>query len=390
MEPDTGGGRSRIRSRSIEELMGDNSRRRIGTSPMDVRPNDSSNQPLPPALADCLDTDPEVPNEGATRASFKGKRLHVTYACKVPKEGMYTSINNLYPLIRYSACNEKYQDGTWHSHVLLEFKVQPNLRNFRIFDYTDGETIVHPHWRRVSSNLHFERTVRYHKKEDPEPYQLNCDIKANDIEKRNKIQTSKSMRAITYDDELCELLFKKPAAVKLFWENRKPPEIELEDYELYLWQKEVKRVMEQPVNKRTVFWVVDKQGNTGKTFMADYMEKHFNAQVLQNGKKDDMAYTLEIDNTHVVLDIPMGVPAEQIQYVIMEGIKNGRVGSGKYESCVKRFKSPHLIIFSNQHPDYTKMAHDRWLIMDLDEHDIVFRTFEQVQRRNAEAVCQQN
>ena len=57
---------------------------------------------------------------------------------------------------------------------------------------------------------------------------------------------------------------------------------------------------------------------------------------------------------------------EQINYQVMESIKNGRVFSAKYESKMKVFDPPHVICFANFEPKREAMSADRWAIVDLE------------------------
>jgi len=54
-----------------------------------------------------------------------------------------------------------------------------------------------------------------------------------------------------------------------------------------------------------------------------------------------------------------------VSYTAIESVKDGLVFSGKYEGGTKIFKSPHVIVFSNWHPDVTQLTRDRWEIIQL-------------------------
>ena len=55
----------------------------------------------------------------------------------------------------------------------------------------------------------------------------------------------------------------------------------------------------------------------------------------------------------------------------MEAIKNGCFFSGKYESGMVRFNSPHILVFANEPPERTKLSQDRWCVFALrDESEV--------------------
>jgi len=52
-------------------------------------------------------------------------------------------------------------------------------------------------------------------------------------------------------------------------------------------------------------------------------------------------------------------------YGFTESLLDGSVFSPKYGSCVKTFDPPHVVIFSNDPPDYTKMSKDRYCVYEI-------------------------
>ncbi|KAK7505378.1 hypothetical protein BaRGS_00003540 [Batillaria attramentaria] len=51
---------------------------------------------------------------------------------------------------------------------------------------------------------------------------------------------------------------------------------------------------------------------------------------------------------------------DHINYEIIESIKNGVMFSSKYESQMKIFPPPHVVIFANFPPNLRKLSQDRW------------------------------
>lgn len=140
-----------------------------------------------------------------------------------------------------------------------------------------------------------------------------------------------------------------------------------EDVEWYDWQKKIIALHDEPAGDRKIVWVTDYVGNRGKSFLTRYMVVKFNI-ILADGKKADVFHQIakrleDVDNEDVfdmvILDIPRH-NQEFINYGLLEQLKNGCIMSGKFEGGVFVFPSPHVIVMSNELPDYTKFSQDRW------------------------------
>lgn len=123
---------------------------------------------------------------------------------------------------------------------------------------------------------------------------------------------------------------------------------------------------------RKILWCVDPKGGQGKSTLARYLFAHFGAQLLQSSGHNHMAYAFDVSSKLVVIDIPMS-GSEFIPYGFIENVRDGRVFSTKYNSCMK-MKPPGrdtiVCVFSNLMPDLTKFASDRWLLFtDFDQSD---------------------
>lgn len=136
------------------------------------------------------------------------------------------------------------------------------------------------------------------------------------------------------------------------------------DYPFRPWQEELNGILNLPPDDRTVIFVVDERGNSGKTWFAHfYAERHHRVQVLMPGKRADLAFMLD-DNIRVLfVDAPRSKQQEYIQYDFLEEVKNGYVFCPKYESCVKRLDKCHVVVLMNEHPDMLKLSSDRYKII---------------------------
>lgn len=147
------------------------------------------------------------------------------------------------------------------------------------------------------------------------------------------------------------------------------PERVLEDHSLNTWQQELRDLLVLPPSDRTIVFVVDAVGGGGKSWFAHkYQEWHPDkrVQVMQPGKKADMAYALEVGLNVLFVDAPRSKQGEYIQYDFLEDVKNGAVFSTKYESRCKKFAPPHVIVMMNEEPDMLKLSADRYHIISVE------------------------
>lgn len=143
-----------------------------------------------------------------------------------------------------------------------------------------------------------------------------------------------------------------------------PEEIEVE--KPYGWQLDVMDIIKEKPDDRTIHWFWDPIGCKGKTKLCKYLVVKHDALML-TGKSSDM-YHMLVKNPNkrkiILVDIPRSTQ-DYINYGAIEQIKNGLVFSGKYETCQLVFNCPHVICFSNELPDISKMSHDRWKIHEI-------------------------
>ena len=109
----------------------------------------------------------------------------------------------------------------------------------------------------------------------------------------------------------------------------------------------------------------EQTGGVGKTWLAKYLAAVHNALLLENGKSADLKHAFE-GHRVVVFDYARDMQST-INYAVIESIKNGYFFSPKYNSCTKKYDSPHVIVFSNDLPDQSKMSADRWDIRDVSQ-----------------------
>lgn len=140
----------------------------------------------------------------------------------------------------------------------------------------------------------------------------------------------------------------------------------VELHPLRQWQGLLYEDLSRSVDKRKIIFIVDKKGNSGKSWFCDYVfSMKESCQILTPGKKADMAFTFVAGTKILFMDAPRSKQSEFLQYDFLEDVKNGRLFSTKYESRMKRFDPPHVVVMMNEHPDMTKLSDDRYDIRVL-------------------------
>lgn len=114
---------------------------------------------------------------------------------------------------------------------------------------------------------------------------------------------------------------------------------------------------------RTIHWVYDPTGGSGKSTLCRYLESRGAIQL--KGKVADMAYAYT-NQPIVLFDLTRTMTDHMDHlYDFAESLKNGFIFSTKYESVGKRFTPPHVIFFANSLPDRSKWTADRLVLHEI-------------------------
>lgn len=134
---------------------------------------------------------------------------------------------------------------------------------------------------------------------------------------------------------------------------------------MYPWQKELIHELEQPVDRRKIIWYVDEEGGNGKSSLLKYLIHNSSiAWSAGAGSLNDIAFasSSNIDSTRAfIVDYPRHTDVEEeVNYDALEKFKDGIMSINKYKSTNKTFAPKHVVVFSNNRPDESKMSSDRW------------------------------
>lgn len=188
----------------------------------------------------------------------------------------------------------------------------------------------------------------------------------NDLnEARALIFTKKTWSEVINDEDLTEFVAKYPKWVKEVYTHAPIP---LMEGILRPWQQRLLDIVTGDAHPRRIYWFYDAVGNKGKSWMATYLARNYGALVLSNGKSADIAHVYD-KHPIVVWDLSR-CQIENVNYGPMEDIKNGRIFSPKYDSCVKLFPIPHVVVFANFLCPDGKFSEDRLRVVNLGERHL--------------------
>lgn len=143
----------------------------------------------------------------------------------------------------------------------------------------------------------------------------------------------------------------------------------------YPWQEDLVKMLEVEPDDRSVVWIYDPKGNSGKTQLCKWLIVHMDAIFCSSGKTSNLVNTVfnavkaEARTDLVVFSMPRGTGGS-ISYTALESIKDGVLFNEKYEVGACVYASPHVVVFSNEFPDTSRLTHDRWRIFTIDENKL--------------------
>lgn len=118
---------------------------------------------------------------------------------------------------------------------------------------------------------------------------------------------------------------------------------------------------------RKILWIYDPIGNTGKSYISKHLVDAHGAFYTNGGKGTDITYAYQ--GEPIVIFDYVRDSKDYVNYGVIEQIKNGMLFSSKYESGMKRFNIPHVIVFANFLPDRYKFSRDRYEVNDISNPD---------------------
>lgn len=144
------------------------------------------------------------------------------------------------------------------------------------------------------------------------------------------------------------------------------PEMQLPDSEPIDWQRPVVDLLESDADDRLIRFYVDPVGNSGKTWLCKYLlAARDDCQYLRPGKISDLAHAINPHKRCFLIDVPRD-QMENLQYSVLEQLKDGMIFSPKYDSCMKMLRhTPHVLVFCNEYPRPGALSIDRVSVFQI-------------------------
>lgn len=117
------------------------------------------------------------------------------------------------------------------------------------------------------------------------------------------------------------------------------------------WQRKLDNLLSEEPDRRTIIFVVDEVGNSGKSWFARwYQQKTGNTCQVSTGKISDMASMLPTSLKVFFLDTPRSGHSDLMNWV--------------YHDPMYTVHAPmHIVVYTNEEPDRTKLAYHTYEVI---------------------------
>jgi len=138
--------------------------------------------------------------------------------------------------------------------------------------------------------------------------------------------------------------------------------------ELYDWQLIILDILKQKPEHRKIYWFYEEKGNAGKSMFGKYLCYH-NKNIIMSTctKSADILTMVDEQYDTYIFDFPRTLGPNYCPYTAFEQLKNGYVTEAKLKKKARKImmNPPHVIVFSNYGPDWTKLSFDKWKVYNI-------------------------
>lgn len=246
------------------------------------------------------------------------------------------------------------EQGTPHLQGYLQLEKKLRLSGVK-------KLIPRAHWEPAKGNLEQNKVYCSKEKDFYEFGHAVAAGKRNDLESaKEAIRSGATMKELR--ESHSEVVAKYPRFIRDYFADQKE-DPDIPNHPLSDWQAKLYADLKREPDDREIIFVVDPEGNKGKTwFIKYYLKLHDRAQVLSMGKQADMAYALDPDIRVLFINCTR-TQAEYMNYSLLEAVKDGLVFSSKYESRLVKLNKVHVVVMTNTCPDMNALSADRYKLI---------------------------
>lgn len=313
---------------------------------------------------------------------LNGQKCMLTYACHVPKAWLENEFRtkNVATLSKdikfFRMAHETSETGYSHTHVVIDFGKQVKIQSSRRFDIKDNNgQIFHPNIEAIKTIDHWENSVRYLSKQDPE----NADLKDY---KKSICADVQSCKSLTEAIDKHMTKFSDVSGITAVYNLKKDTLPEFDWNPTLPWQHDLgNELWNTRSDLRKIIWVYDEKGGMGKTSFCKYCwikdpARFYISKDLGTTKDGATVVQSAIEggwNGHAWLINLNRLSESHLRiYNYLEDIKDSWVTPVKYKGkTICWGNPPHLVIFSNWAPrtiderGKPTLSIDRWDIREI-------------------------
>lgn len=202
---------------------------------------------------------------------------------------------------------------------------------------------IHPSisWKKKSKKSTHQQAIEYCWKDDNNPYVFGIARPPRCLKKSNMYPWQRNLADfVELRDEMWD--------VKKSW-------VEMHG----MYAKNETNLFKTYRPDRSIIWIYEEDGGTGKSQMAKYLALKEDALVV-GGKSADMKFMInkrvEAGRAPDLIIMDLAKATKKVDYKGIEEIKNGLFASTKYECNMVIINEPMIIIFANFKPNANKMT----------------------------------
>ena len=195
-----------------------------------------------------------------------------------------------------------------------------------------------------------------------------------------RVQYGEEISNILGEGEINEECLTKEHKYALDLYRQKRLRLDINEVVLRPWQKDAFDLFSKAPDDRTIHWIYDEEGNSGKSWFQNYVEGYFGYNRVFRCdlriKHKDMCHILR-KRPITTVDIFLFNDSRSIKgdepnmYRILEDIKDGAATTSKYDNQVMKFKTPNIVVvFSNSWPNRRHLSEDRWKMYEPSDNGL--------------------